>query len=228
MKYKLLFSFLLFSQVLLAQSVAPDTFALQLKEARQPQLIDVRTPGEFADGHLPDAVNIDAQSASFDQSLAKLDKDKPVFVYCLSGGRSKMAAEKLHKMGFNDVHEMKGGYLKWSARMMPVAGVKKSTAKPEWNAARFDSLIRSQKLVMVDVYASWCAPCKKMAPIIDQVSQQIAGKATIVKLNADTEKPLMKAYQIEELPTILIFRNGKLTDRKLGFQDEAALKALLN
>ncbi len=210
-----------------AQLVSADTFATQLKQQAKAQLIDVRTPSEFADGHLPDAININAQSPDFTQALSQLDKSEPVFVYCLSGGRSKGAVEKLHELGYTDVHELKGGYLKWSSKMMPVAGVTRSTKQAEWTTARFDSLLRKQPFVMVDVYATWCGPCQKMAPAIEKLRQEFAGKTTILTINADTEKPFLAAYQVDELPTLLIFRNGKLADRQIGFRDEAALRALL-
>jgi thioredoxin len=210
-----------------AQPVAADTFATQLKQSSNAQLIDVRTPAEFADGHLPDAVNINSQDPNFNQTLSQLDKSKPVFVYCLSGGRSKGAVEKLHELGYTNVHELKGGYLKWSSKMMPVAGVTRSTEQAEWSIARFDNLLKKQPFVMVDVYAPWCGPCKKMAPTIDKLQQEFAGKTMILKINADAEKPFMAAYQVDELPTVLVFRNGKLVDRQIGFRDEAALRALV-
>lgn len=110
---------------------------------------------------------------------------------------------------------------------MPVAGVTRSTKQAEWTTARFDSLLRKQPFVMVDVYATWCGPCQKMAPAIEKLRQEFAGKTTILTINADTEKPFLAAYQVDELPTLLIFRNGKLADRQIGFRDEAALRALL-
>jgi thioredoxin 1 len=228
MRYFLFLGFLLTSFLTKAQTVSVDTFATLLKQSPQAQLIDVRTPGEFAEGHLPNALNINSQREDFVQALGKLDKNKPVFVYCLAGGRSKVAVDELRQLGYADVHELQGGYLKWSARMMPIEGLTRSKAKAQWSIQRLDSLIQAQPLVLVDVYAPWCAPCKKMAPVIDKLSTEMVGRATIIKLNADTEKSLLKTYQVEELPTILIFRNGKLVDRQIGYRDEVALRALLN
>ena len=224
MKFLLLSTLLVAAVSGHAQTVSADTFATQLKQSAQAQLIDVRTPDEFADGHLPNAVNINSLRPDFSQAISQLDKSKPVFVYCMSGGRSKGAVETLRELGYTDVHELRGGYLKWASKMMPVAGVTHSTAKPEWPVARFDSLRQKQPLVMVDVYAPWCGPCKKMAPAIVKLQQELAGSATILKVNADTEKPFLAAYQVDELPTILIFRNGKLVDSQIGYRDEAAMR----
>ena len=148
-------------------------------------------------------------------------------MYCLSGGRSQRAAETLRGLGYTDVRELKGGYLKWSSRMMPVEGVTRSTTQPQWTPARFDSLLRAQPLVLVDVYAPWCAPCKKMMPIVDKLAQELAGQVTIIKMNADMEKAMMATYQVDELPTLLVFRRGTLADRQTGFRDEPALRAMM-
>ncbi|GAB3986790.1 thioredoxin domain-containing protein [Spirosoma daeguense] len=225
MKYILPLLFL--CQLVRAQTVSVDTFATLLKQNPQAQLIDVRTPTEFAEGHLPGAVNINSQRDDFSRALGQLDKTKPVYVYCLSGGRSKRAFDKLTELGYTDVRDLKGGYLKWSSRMMPVEGVTPSKDQPQWTTTRFDQLIKAQPVVLVDVYASWCVPCKKMAPVIEKLSTELAGKVTIVKLNADTEKPLLQAYQVDELPTILVFRDGKLKAREIGFRDETALRDLV-
>ncbi|MBO0952208.1 thioredoxin domain-containing protein [Fibrella forsythiae] len=227
MKFLLLSAMLLLVHLVRAQTVAVDAFASLLNQTKQAQVIDVRTPAEFADGHLPNAVNINSQREDFRQALGELDKTRPVFVYCLSGGRSKAAAEKLRELGYPTVYELQGGYLKWSSKMMPVAGVTPSGDASQWTVARFDSLIRTQPVVLVDVYATWCAPCKKMAPIVDKLTTELAGQVTIIKANADTEKALLAQYQVDELPTLLLFRNGKLANRQIGFCDEAALRGLL-
>ena len=76
------------------------------------QLIDVRTPDEFDSGHIPDAYNIDVQSPDFDYRSNKLDKSKPVAVYCRSGARSKIAAKALSKKGYT-VYELNNGIMNW-------------------------------------------------------------------------------------------------------------------
>lgn len=79
------------------------------------QIVDVRTPEEFADGHLENAVNIDVKGADFEKKIATLSKDKTVAVYCRSGARSKVAAQKLAEKGYN-VIELDGGILAWKGK----------------------------------------------------------------------------------------------------------------
>lgn len=80
---------------------------------KEVQLVDVRTSGEYATGHIPGAVNIDVQSASFDNNTSKLDKTRTVALYCRSGARSKTAAKKLADKGFT-VYELDRGISGWN------------------------------------------------------------------------------------------------------------------
>ena len=77
------------------------------------QLVDVRTPEEFSEGYIKNAQNIDFNSPTFDQDILKLNKDKPVILYCHSGGRSAKCAQKLKDAGFKKIYDLKGGISKW-------------------------------------------------------------------------------------------------------------------
>ena len=79
------------------------------------QLVDVRTSSEFHSGHIKNAINIDFFDASkFQKSFEKLDKEKPVYVYCRSGARSLKAAKRLVGMGFLKIYDLKGGYMQYA------------------------------------------------------------------------------------------------------------------
>jgi len=77
------------------------------------QLVDVRTPEEFSEGYIKNAQNIDFKSPTFEQDILKLNKDKPVMLYCHSGGRSAKCAQKLKDAGFKKIYDLKGGISKW-------------------------------------------------------------------------------------------------------------------
>lgn len=79
-------------------------------------LIDCRTPGEISRGKVEGAINIDYTSPNFTDQAEKLDKSKPVYVYCQVGGRSASAAKKLKTLGFKEVHDMKGGFRAYSKK----------------------------------------------------------------------------------------------------------------
>lgn len=122
MKSKILFS-LLFLFALLSvnaqtatkiKTVEVATFAKEIKTTPKPQILDVRTPEEFSEGHIDKATNIDWQNENFVKNTENLDKNKPVYVYCKSGRRSLKASEKLEELGFKKIYNLDGGYLKWN------------------------------------------------------------------------------------------------------------------
>jgi thioredoxin 1 len=95
-------------------------FADQIKNSPNGIVLDVRTAGEFSEGHLSKALNIDWYAKDFDSQVKNLDKAKPIFVYCKVGGRSASAADRLRALGFTKVYELAGGILAWEAAKMPV------------------------------------------------------------------------------------------------------------
>ena len=86
---------------------------LELVKLEEVQLIDVRTPGEFAEGHIENAKNIDFYSANFDLQIDALDKSIPVILYCKSGGRSAKCVSKLNLKGFKVIYDLQGGINHW-------------------------------------------------------------------------------------------------------------------
>lgn len=212
----------------MAQSLTTDDFEKQLKQMPNGQLLDVRTPSEYGGGHLPGAKNIDYRDAAFAQNVAQLDKSKPVFVYCLSGGRSAEAAKLMREQGFAQVYELQGGYLKWTTKLKPIEGAKANPLAKAISPADVQQAMTGNRLVLVDFYAPWCAPCQKMLPMMDQLQTQYAGKLTIIKADADASKALMQAHQVDEIPTLLLFKDGQLAQRLVGLQTQSFLNELID
>ncbi len=92
-------------------SLSESEFSQKFSETPDAVIIDVRTAGEFADGHILNALNIDVSSADFASRISQLDADKSYFVYCRSGGRSGMAVGMMQKMGFKNIYELQRGLL---------------------------------------------------------------------------------------------------------------------
>lgn len=97
------------------KTVEVAAFAKEIKATQKPQILDVRTPEEFNQGHIDNAMNIDWLGNHFIQDAEKLNKDKAVYVYCRSGKRSLQASEKLAEMGFKNIYNLDGGYQKWTS-----------------------------------------------------------------------------------------------------------------
>ena len=81
-------------------------------------VLDVRTPGEFAEGHLPNAINIDAESGRFAKEITSLDSSKTYAVYCRSGRRSAIAADEMVKAGFTKIYNLDSGLLAWTGPLV--------------------------------------------------------------------------------------------------------------
>jgi rhodanese-related sulfurtransferase len=103
-----------------SQVLSADDFQKKLTSVADKQVIDVRTQEEYSSGHITGAILIDYYKKDFKSNLSKLDKNKPVFVYCASGGRSGSASEVLADMGFKQIYDLKGGMNAWARSGKPI------------------------------------------------------------------------------------------------------------
>jgi len=85
----------------------------------------------------------------------------------------------------------------------------------------------SEKPVLVDFYADWCGPCKMQGPVVDQLAEEMGDKAIIGKVDTEVSQKTAMEYGIMSIPTLLIFRNGKVVSQAVGMQSKGALKATL-
>ena len=121
MKIRALFTFLVLTMLLSCQaqsefrSVNIDEFKTEISKS-DVQLVDVRTAQEYSEGHIPGAMNIDVNAPDFEEKIKALDKKENVAIYCRSGRRSKMAANKLTAAGFK-VIELNTGFLSWDGEV---------------------------------------------------------------------------------------------------------------
>ncbi len=79
-------------------------------------IVDVRTPAEYQEGHLKNAINIDFKAVTFFNQISKLDKNQPVYVYCRSGNRSRKSIESFKEAGFTKLYDLEGGILQWQSQ----------------------------------------------------------------------------------------------------------------
>lgn len=96
----------------------------------------------------------------------------------------------------------------------------------EINDAAFNEAVKSGTVV-VDFWASWCGPCKMLGPVIEELSNELGDKATFLKVNVDENPVTANVYRIASIPTVMVFKNGKLAETLIGFRPKAALKGVL-
>ena len=88
--------------------------------------------------------------------------------------------------------------------------------------------LQGDKVVLVDFWATWCGPCIAIAPTIELLADEFAGKAVVGKLDVDNNPQVANAFGIRSIPTLLIFKNGQLVDKQIGAAPADALRAKLN
>ena len=88
--------------------------------------------------------------------------------------------------------------------------------------ANFEEIVlKSDKPVMVDFWATWCGPCRMVGPIVDEISNDYDGKAVVVKIDVDANQEFAAKYGVRNIPTVLIFKNGEVVDKQVGVAPKA-------
>ena len=86
-----------------------------------------------------------------------------------------------------------------------------------------EEVLDSDKLTIVDFYADWCGPCRKLSPIMDEIEQELSENVKFTKINTDENIDLAKEYQISGIPTLLVFKNGELVERMVGLMPKDSI-----
>ncbi|MBR2547089.1 MAG: thioredoxin [Eubacterium sp.] len=92
----------------------------------------------------------------------------------------------------------------------------------------FDEAVNAAPLAMVDIWATWCGPCKMMGPVVDKLAEEYDGKVLVGKVNADDEMDLVLRFGVASIPTLIFFKNGQEIERKVGVTPESEIKKLLD
>ena len=220
----LFISFAAFAQTKYTTVVSVDEFQKDIKQDNV-QVLDVRTAGEFKTGYIKHALQADwTNKKQFTDRIQYVDKNKPVYIYCLSGGRSAAAANWMRQNGFEEVVELKGGINAWKAADKPL--VNQSDEK-QMTMEDFLEEIPKKKTALVDVGASWCPPCIKMKPVVKALKDDKDLDFKFINIDAGVETNLLKALQIDPIPVFIIYKNGIEVWRKTGIVSFEELKTAL-
>jgi thioredoxin 1 len=202
-------------------------FAKAMDSLNNEQLVDVRTPEEFGESWIPGAENMNWEGQSFELMTIGLDKERPVMVYCRSGNRSAKAASWFLEHGFKEVYNLEGGISDWEAKQFIVEHAPKQP-EPEsivlYTPGTFKTMIDTSAFVLVDFGATWCGPCKMLAPSIEAIEQEHP-ELHVVKMDADRDRPVTDSMGIQSLPTLLLYKKGKLAWKQVGLVGKEVIVA---
>lgn len=95
------------------------------------------------------------------------------------------------------------------------------------NESEFYDLLKTNSLVFVDFFASWCGPCKMLSPVVEQVADSFHDKVTFVKVDVDQHEILASQYNVTTIPTIVVIKDGQIVDQMIGYQGYPILEKML-
>ena len=90
-----------------------------------------------------------------------------------------------------------------------------------------EEVLESNVPVLVDFWATWCGPCQMQGPVVDEAAQELAGKLKVGKLNVDEEGSLAQKYNVMSIPTLILFQNGEVAKKEMGFHSLEEIKAMI-
>jgi rhodanese-related sulfurtransferase len=177
------------------------------------QVLDVRTANEFNGGHISHALQANwMDKTEFADRTQHLDKNQPIYIYCQAGGRSASAQAFLIEKGYKVIN-LEGGMSNWKMNGFPVDG---GGNIPQMRMTDMEKVIATNKIVLVDIGADWCPPCRKMLPVLETLKKQPANPFYFLAVDGGNDIEVMKALHSEGLPTFIIFKDGKETWRHQG------------
>lgn len=96
------------------------------------------------------------------------------------------------------------------------------------SADEFKQLLKEEKLVLVDFFATWCMPCSMLAPVMEEIAEEYKGKVTVCKIDIDQNESLASEYGIQTIPTVMLFKNSTDIDTIIGLNDKDRYRSVLD
>lgn len=205
-----------FAQNKSSNTISLDLYYSKIQNEKNPQIIDARGPEEFALNHINGAVNFNLESKYYAQQIAKLDKTRPVFTYSIGAGRSVWLADDLLKKGFKEAYSLEGGIANWIGNGKPFY----VNSKSKLTLDQYNKIIADNNTVLVDIGSKYCAPCKKVKPVLETIKAEYGEKVKIVEIELEESPQVIADLKtVKVFPTLILYQNGQIIFKKEGFSD---------
>lgn len=213
----LLFTLTGFSQDKGASSIVLlDAFYSKIKAQKNAQIIDARGPEEFALNHIEGALNFNLKSENYEKAVAALNPSQPVFIYSIAAYRSGLLSTELIKKGFSEVYILEGGIAAW------IGGGKSfyTNLKSKLTLPEYKKIIADNEYVLVDIGSKYCATCKTVKPILENLRTQYGEKLKIVQIELEESPQVIADLKtVKVFPTLILYQKGKIVFKKDGLGD---------
>lgn len=193
-----------------------DAFYAKLKTQKNPQIIDARSPEEFALNHIEGALNFNLQTENYAKYVAQLDKTKPVFIYSIGAGRSGELGKELLKNDFSDVQDLEGGIAAWIGGGKPFF----TNLKTKLSLTEYNKILAGNNTVLVDIGSRYCGACKKVKPILETIRAEYGTHLKIVEIDLEESPQVIADLKtVKAFPTLILYQKGKIVFKKQGSED---------
>ena len=208
----LLFTIVGFSQGNSA-NILLDAFYAKIKSQKNPQIIDARGADEFALNHIESAVNFNTKSEDFEKQVTALNPSEPVFIYSIAAYRSGLLSTELSKRGFTEVYILEGGIASWIGGGKPFH----SNLKSKLTLPEYKKIVADNHFVLVDIGSKYCATCKTVKPILEDIRTRYGEKLKIVQIELEESPQVIADLKtVKVFPTLILYQNGKIIFKKDG------------
>ncbi|MDR7372177.1 rhodanese-like domain-containing protein [Flavobacterium aquidurense] len=212
----LFFTIIGFAQEKSSSVVLLDAFYSKIKSQKNPQIIDARGPEEFALNHIEGAVNFNTKSDNFEKAAAALNPSQPVFIYSIAAYRSGLLSTELVKKGFTEIYILEGGIASWIGGGKPFY----TNLKSKLTLAEYKKIIAENNYVLVDIGSKYCATCKTVKPILENLRTQYGEKLKIIQIELEESPQVIADLKtVKVFPTLILYENGKIVFKKDGLGD---------
>ena len=210
----------------LQQTVSTQDLHEKIVSANKVQILDARGASEYAVNHIHGAVQVSLNdSIALDKVIKSLDPNVLTITYSIGPGRSVSLAKKLKEKGFAQVYYLPEGISGWVGAGYPIY----STAKQgEFSPKAFEQLLSNNDIVFVDFASRHCPGCLKLQPTIDELKNKYEGKVKVVRVELDENLDVVKTQSIKTLPTLRIYKHGKIAWEHRGKATKEQLEAEIN